>query len=302
MSEYGSKEIFTDIKRDAKKKAEEMNLSKLRRKRVIIPTILGILATLIVICVVYTVTYYPADESVYALLQEQPGSNVTITESEDRIVFAPEEPVAGLIFYPGARVQCESYVPLMKELSDEGILCVLIKMPVNLALFGVNKADGVFDDFPGIDHWYIGGHSLGGAMASKYVSEHLDEYEGLILLGAYSMVDLSGANIKADTIVNESTAVTGEKVVLSSYTNEHLKDFKVLSIYGTQDGVLNRSNYDKAASLLPEGSYEVIIDGGNHAYFGNYGRQLRDGNPTITREEQTEWTVMHITEFINRRF
>ena len=79
----------------------------------------------------------------------------------------------GFIFYPGGKVEYTAYAPLM---------CVLLKMPLNLAVLDVNAADSVFDMFPEISSWYIGGHSLGGSMAASYALENTDKLEGLVLL------------------------------------------------------------------------------------------------------------------------
>lgn len=58
-------------------------------------------------------------------------------------------------------------------------------MPFNLAIFNINAANSVYSKFPDIQNWYIGGHSLGGAMASKYYKNHQNQLKGLILLGSY---------------------------------------------------------------------------------------------------------------------
>ena len=74
-----------------------------------------------------------------------------------------------MVFYPGARVEASTYAPLMQETAASGIDCFLMKMPANLAIFGINRADVVRSDIAGYsyDHWYIAGHSLGGMMACK---------------------------------------------------------------------------------------------------------------------------------------
>ena len=58
------------------------------------------------------------------------------------------------------------YAPLLHDLAEDGILCVLVKMPCNLAVLDMNAADGIPECFPEVTDWYIGGHSLGGAMAA----------------------------------------------------------------------------------------------------------------------------------------
>lgn len=212
-------------------------------------------------CAFYVSNYYRALPEALAVVSE-PAEGIIVTEEKnDRIVFEPEDALAGLIFYPGGKVQYESYAPLMEALAEEGILCVLLHMPGNLAVLDMNAADGVKEQFPKVERWYIGGHSLGGTMAASYAAGHADEFEGLILL--------------------------------ASYTTENLKEsgLKVISVYGSEDGVLNRSEYEKCLENLPDDFFEHAIAGGNHAFFGSYGLQDGDGTATITNEEQKEAAV-----------
>jgi len=208
----------------------------------------------------YAGDYYHADEN--AALAWQSGELVSVTEPEDGMaVFAPENPAAGLIFYPGGKVEYSAYAPLMQEFAERGVLCVLVEMPLNLAVLDVNAADGITEQFPEIEDWYIGGHSLGGSMAASYAADHADELEGLILLAAYSTADLTGSG------------------------------FEVFSVYGSEDKVLNMEKYEEYRSNLPEDVYELIIEGGNHAGFGSYGAQEGDGEAAISSSEQIEVAV-----------
>jgi hypothetical protein len=43
----------------------------------------------------------------------------------------------------------------------------------------------------------------------------------------------------------------------------------------------------------------VLIEGGNHAQYGNYGPQAGDGQATIGREEQQQQTLKAIVELAN---
>ena len=166
-----------------------------------------------------------------------------------------------LIFYPGGKVEYTAYAPLMRELAEEGIDCYLVKMPGNLAFFGVNRADSIMEGFPH-DKWYIGGHSLGGVAASMYAADH--DLDGLVLLASYSTKEI---------------------------------DEPAISIYGSNDGVLDLEKYEKAKSNLPADLKEVVINGGNHAQFGDYGEQAGDGKATITAEEQQRQTAEEIVKF-----
>lgn len=235
--------------------------------------ILLVLLAALVLCggfaAAYVNDYYHAEE--IATQAMTAGDEVEIGRWEDgTIVFQPQTPAEGLIFYPGGKVEYNAYAPLMRACAQRGILCVLVKMPCNLAVLNANAADGIVEQFPQVERWYIGGHSLGGAMAASYAAKHSDTLDGLILLAAYSTADL------ADT------------------------DIAVLSLYGSEDGVLNREKYQEYQSNLPENAEESILQGGCHAYFGSYGAQDGDGIPTITNEQQVRWTADNIAEWIDR--
>ena len=111
------------------------------------------------------------------------------------------------------------------------------------------------------DSWYLGGHSLGGAMIASFAAKHTDQIDGLLLLASYTTKDLS------DT------------------------DLSVVTVYGSEDGVLNRKNLEKGEKLLPENHVTKCIEGGNHAQFGSYGAQKDDGTAAISAEAQIDETV-----------
>jgi hypothetical protein len=238
---------------------------KHKRKIFIITTsVLVALAIIIGACSIYLGSYYSADnEAIGAFLPQ----GTTWTEDPDgRIAFEPKGATKGFIFYPGGKVEYTAYIPLMKACAEEGILCVLVEMPFNLAVLDINAADGIQKEYPEIEEWYIGGHSLGGSMAASYLANHIEDYEGLILLGSYSTADIS------DTDIN------------------------VLSVFGSEDKVMNREKYEDNKSNLPSDFTEFVIDGGCHAYFGMYGPQDGDGTATITNEEQISLTVKSIVK------
>ena len=220
----------------------------------------GIFAALIFACVFYLCDYYHADEEAVEAFLPQNEIQMRVTE-DNHIIFEPEEAVSGFIFYPGGKV--------MKSLASEGILSVLVEMPFRLAVFDMDAAQGIQEQYPQIENWYIGGHSLGGSMAAAYLEKCEEIYEGLILLGSYSTANLSKKNLE------------------------------VLSIYGSEDKVMNCENYEENKINLPMDFEEVIIDGGCHAYFGMYGAQEGDGIPKITNEEQIEKTADAIANLIN---
>ena len=148
----------------------------------------------------------PMPEALAAL---QSDAKVQV-ETGPWITFRPVgvQPTAGLIFYPGGHVDPRAYAPMLRQIAERGYLVVLTPMPLNLAVFGVNRADQVIAAHPEIQHWAIGGHSLGGAMASAYVYSKPDAVDGLALWASYPADNNSLAN----------------------------RDLKTTSIYGTNDG------------------------------------------------------------------
>ena len=240
-----------------------------KRTRIILSVCLALLLVIGIGGYAYVSDYYHADETAMEAMAYQ-TDRVQAEQDGDVIWFVPEEPTAGLIFYPGGKVEHTAYAPLLHACAENGILCALVRMPGNLAVLDANAADGLQEAYPEIITWYIAGHSLGGAMAATYAAAHPEDFDGLILLAAYSTKDLTGTALR------------------------------VLSVYGSADSVMNRESYEKNRSNLPADTTEVVLDGGCHAQFGSYGPQDGDGVPTISGEEQVRQTTEAITAFIGR--
>lgn len=211
-----------------------------------------------IIFILYVNKYYKADNTAKEIL-----NNENITIENNIITLTPKNSTnIGIIFYPGAKVEYISYLPLLNSLTENGYTCILPKMPFNLAFFNFNVADKIIKENTNIENWYIGGHSLGGAMASSYASKNLDKINGVILLGAYV------------------------------YGNIPLE--KTLVLYGSNDLILNKNK-------LKNTENEIVIKGGNHSMFGNYGHQKGDGIGEITNKEQQKITIEFINNFIKNR-
>ena len=248
-------------------------MEKKNKKSKIIKRLVAVIvvfALLFGACAFYVNDYYRADiDAMVGVVQSKVRYEAkTLEDGTD--IFKPENAKVGFIFYPGGKVEYTAYIPLMDALAGKGIMCVLLKMPLNLAVLDVDGAEGIQEMYPEIENWYIGGHSLGGSMAASYLSENINEYEGLVLLGSYSTADLSKEDIRA------------------------------LSVFGSEDKVMNKEKYDEYKINLPENFSEEVIDGGCHAYFGMYGQQEGDGTPTITNEEQIQKTAEIINAFIKK--
>lgn len=188
------------------------------------------------------------------------GAGVTVS-NDHWLTFAPADSDAsrtGFIFYPGGRVLAEAYAPVLRQIAEAGYLVVAPAMPLNLAVLAPETASKVMDAHPEIEHWVIGGHSLGGAMAATYAHAHPERVDGLVLWASYPQD-------------SDSLAETG---------------MTVASIYGTLDGVASLDNIDASRGDFPTDAAFVAIEGGNHAQFGDYGDQSGDNPATITRAEQ----------------
>lgn len=57
--------------------------------------------------------------------------------------------------------------------------------------------------------------------------------------------------------------------------------------------------YQNARENFSKDYEEIVINGGNHAYFGNYGEQSGDGKASISQNQQQEDTVHAVMDFIN---
>lgn len=245
-----------------------MTVRKRRTMRIVLFSLFALALAFVLAAAIYLGSYYTAD---YAAIGEFLPEGITYKEEPGgRIVFAPEGATVGVIFYPGGKVEHRAYIPLMAQLAKEGILCVLVEMPFRLAVFDADAASGVQSEYMQIDRWYIGGHSLGGSMAASYLKKHASDYEGLLLLASYATADLSET------------------------------DLAVLSVCGSEDGVLSFDKYRKNLSNLPSDTTEAVIDGGCHAGFGMYGRQKGDGTPRISSAEQIKQTAAIVISWLNR--
>ncbi len=189
------------------------------------------------------------------------------------------EPERGVVFYPGARVHREAYVATWAPIVAETDTLVLIpRMPLNLAVFGRSRADTLIaehDEPDDLDEWWVGGHSLGGAMASSW-------------LGTDPEADVAGLLLWA------SFATGGADLA-------EREDLRVLSVSGGRDGLATPEDIAERRHLLPDDAVMVEVDGMNHAQFGRYGAQRGDLTPTISDEQAARaLTDAHIEAFTGR--
>ena len=227
----------------------------------------GLVAVVLLVVVVYT-RPFPAESVAIEALDGGPG--VTIDDGWTRITMVPDEPRAtGLAYYPGARVDPRAYARVLLPVAEAGFTVVVYKQPYNLAILASSAADGVVGDpDDAVEHWVVGGHSLGGAMASRYAETDRDELAGLLLHASFPVNDMSDRSLP------------------------------VASISGTNDGLADTGDIADSVPKLPADTEFVSIDGAIHSYFGDYGSQRGDGEPEISRQAAQEQITSATIEFL----
>ncbi|HDR7636956.1 MULTISPECIES: alpha/beta hydrolase [Bacillus] len=204
-------------------------------------------------------TYKPTKEAL---------SLVDDKKDEENIVFGEKGAKIGVIFYQGAKVEVEAYSYLGEALAKDGHFVVMPKLPLNLAILGINAVDSVIEQYPEVQKWYVAGHSMGGAMISKYAFQHEDKVDGIIFLGSYPADDFS------------------------------TKSLPMLSIYGEVDALATVEKIENNKKLMSKNTTMYMIKGGNHAHFGMYGEQKGDNASLITSKAQQDETVKVIEEWL----
>ena len=114
----------------------------------------------------YVSDYYRAQDTALEVLAQGTG----ISARDGLTILSPSYATdTALIFYPGAKVEAEAYLPLLDQIRSKGVTCILVHMPFHMAIFDPGAAEDVIRQFPQIRHWYLAGHSMGGADPSGRV-------------------------------------------------------------------------------------------------------------------------------------
>lgn len=213
----------------------------------------------------------PSQPRQAALAALNSDDKVTVTETGKYITFEPSnvQPTTGFIFYPGGHVDYRAYAPILHRIAAEGYFVALVPVRLNLAFFDIEAGAPVLKDFPQIKTWVTGGHSLGGVASALFAPNH-PEIKGIVFWASYP----------ADDKLKNS-------------------DIKMLSIYGTQDGGLeNGAKIEQYKAFQPADTKFVVIQGGNHGQFADYGPQPGDNPATISPEEQWQQTTRATVAFL----
>lgn len=215
---------------------------------------------------IYFAFHYKASDNAKSYLEGDDAVTVIYERSWYRFDNNANEDTA-IIFYIGAKVDPVAYSPLCNKIAHEGIDVYLINSPLFFPLLSVNAASEVAS-LNRHNNLYMMGHSLGGTCASMFLSSNNDpHFKGIVFL--------------------------------ASFPNKKLNDsYRCLSIYGTNDMVLNKGEYNNNLANFPSGYKEIVIEGGNHSNFGDYGFQRGDGVATLSKEEQTNIAKDAVVSFI----
>ncbi|MDU6983487.1 MAG: alpha/beta hydrolase [Terrisporobacter othiniensis] len=246
-------------------KQKKEDKSKIIKRRII---------TLLTVLIIFVIGFFIWLSNGYSLQANdmkylQSNSKVEVTVDGNYTYFTPKNVNAtkGFIFYPGERVDSSSYAKLCNNVASYGYKVVAVDMPFNYANFGKNKATKVIEDNLQITKWVIGGDSIGGTVACEYAVNNKN-VEGIVLI--------------------------------SSYPRENISElgFKVLSLWGSKDNVVDYKELINSKEQLPKDTKYVEIEGANHSQFANYGMYSGDEEALISSDEQMDITVRNIVNFL----
>lgn len=236
---------------------------------------LGALASLVLVVLGFAVwanSPYRADRA--ATLEVFGNPAVAVSTVDEGILLEPAGDAAalvddavGLVFVPGARVDAWAYLYQLSGIVEEhGVTVLITRPPLNFALLDPRGLDELTTAAPAVERWFVGGHSLGGVRACLMAEGA--EAEGLVLLGSYCANDLSDTRLA------------------------------VLSIAAENDGLTELETIAESAALLPDDARFEVIEGANHAAFGDYGPQSGDGERSITSAQMREQLTALLAELL----
>ena len=253
--------------------SKEKNAKRKTIRRIILIVLAAVLVLSAVIIGMCLFNERPAVQTV-ATYQSTYCDTVISVAEDGGVEILPRNTDAdiGIVFYVGAQITPDAYIPLLARIAEQGYACFVPNLTFNMAALEPKAADDIISAHPEIKSWILAGHSMGGLTASGYADDHRDTVDGLILVAAYANRDMSDANLP------------------------------VLAVFGDTDGVMNKKLYDKRLAWNPSDFEEHIIPGANHAQYGDYGKQPRDNEAAISAEEQQSQTAEIILDWLNRHF
>ena len=249
-----------------KKKSNKPRVNPIRA------AVVYIFGLVIIFAGVYLFTLSPVGPLPEALPYLKTTDEVQVTSGGYTWFQPVKEPAqTGFIFYPGGRVDYRAYAPMAAGLAEKGWPAAIVSMPLNLAVFGPDKAAGVIKDHPEVTRWVIAGHSLGGTMAAQFAEQNTASIAGIVFLASYP----------ADSKMSSS-------------------NLPVLAVFAENDGLVTTEDREKFRPRFPQSTEWLVIEGGNHAGFGWYGNQEGDNPSSISLNEQGTQVLQAIDQFMRK--
>ena len=214
---------------------------------------------------IYTSDSYDAQKSMNEEIELYDLSLLTVFEDFDQISYYVDDPNKNIVFIPGGKVNPESYRYLAVKLALTGYDVTIVKPLFNLAILTPNYSKRFLSNEK---ENVVVGHSLGGTVASLVATNHKNISE-IVFLASYPIRDVSSQ--------------------------------QVLMITAEFDLVLDKTKVEESKNYLGQSVQFYEIVGGNHAQFGWYGNQKKDGDASISTKTQQDLVVKAILDFIGNQ-
>lgn len=192
-----------------------------------------------------------------------------MVDTKDRYTFNGRSKI-GFIIFPGVKADERAYSYLASLLNQEGHTVVIPKVRFHLSA-SADQGIKIMTDKEEITRWYLIGHSAGGIPLSRIALSSPEKIEGIVLLASYILSDLSEYNLRT------------------------------LRISASDDGIMNEKRMLENLEFLPENAINLVLEGTNHQGFGAYDSFSKDGEATMTWQEQQEETVKLILELVRNK-
>lgn len=214
-----------------------------RRKKLLIGVAVGLVGLAIIIFLVWRSMPTVAEPG--PLNEAQTMLSVQYSADAKGVMLKPVLPVTrGLVMYPESNVNPAAYAYKMGGIAQSGVVVIIAKTPLNMPQLDTRTMADFAKLAPQVTDWYVAGHGEGGKKACEQAQS--TQYKGLILFGSYCTVPINDA-------------------------------ISALDIQGGNDTVLNKTDVDYNVTNLAYGTTKEVIQGLNHAGFGDYGPQSGDG-------------------------
>ncbi|WP_419702944.1 alpha/beta hydrolase [Promicromonospora sp. NFX87] len=211
-------------------------------------------------------------------------TDVTVTETATRVELAPAGGMnaggTAVFFQPGAKVEARAYAAVLRPLAEAGHTVVIAKQPLGVAFLATGAFDDARAQYPDADRWVVGGHSLGGVVASTQADA----------------ADVNGADAA------DGAAPAVGLLLYASYPSGDVRvslTAAVESVSGSEDGLSTPDKVAASRARLPAESTFTVVDGAIHAFFGDYGPQPGDGISAISHGEARSQISSASTQFVD---